>query len=82
MLWKDVVISWEPKEREIALKEVIGNQANEVLSPNSLDAFYVRLSNLHDSDAHKEIAEKVFLCAYGTLLEERSKNVCKVGKLI
>jgi len=77
-LWRDVVAHWDDEDRELVLRELLGDRVDKPVTQEELDAFYNNVVSATQSD----LAQQVYNDAYNVYLSERSKMVCKVEKLV
>jgi len=77
-LWRDVVAHWDDEDRELVLRELLGDRVDKPVTQEELEAFYSEVVSTVQSD----LAQQVYTAAYEVYLRECSKIVCKVGKLI
>jgi hypothetical protein len=79
-LWKDIVSQWDDESRNVALGEIIRDKAEKPITQEELEAFFD--SAVKNSNGRDNLAQQIYTTAYEVYLSERSKIVCKVGKLI
>ena len=54
-LWRDVVAHWDDEDRELVLRELLGDRVDKPVTQEELDAFYSNVVSATQSDLAQQV---------------------------